>query len=244
VKKEMGVIGFLFIGVYLVIIILVLEITVTLLIITGLEKDIARFQVVSMLTATGFTTRESELILRHPVRRKISIFLILFGVFSLAVLISTMSSMLSESFRTPQIAGLAVLLLILLIILRNRGINQKLVKKFEHHLKTDFELHELPIQEVLYLNEEDAFQCVPLHEHSGHIGRKIPDFIRPDEDLNVLFIHRGDINIRDKRNEMELQLGDNLYLYGSKKVIFDKFKEEIRHVEETQLDEKKLATLE
>lgn len=58
--------GFLFILIYFIFIVIVLEISAELFMISGLKKEIARFQAVSMLTATGFTTKESELILRHP----------------------------------------------------------------------------------------------------------------------------------------------------------------------------------
>ncbi|MCM3570515.1 hypothetical protein [Neobacillus mesonae] len=44
-----------------------------------------------MMTATVFTTGESELILGHPIRRRLAAFSILFGVFSLAVIISSIS---------------------------------------------------------------------------------------------------------------------------------------------------------
>ncbi len=36
---------------------------------TGLSKDVARFQSRSALTGGGFTTQESESVLDHPVRR-------------------------------------------------------------------------------------------------------------------------------------------------------------------------------
>ncbi len=87
---------------------LVVEIAIALLITTGLEPQIARFQVVSMMTSTGFTTKESELILRHPIRRKIAVFLILFGAFSLAVVISSISNILAQSFRIPQMIGISL----------------------------------------------------------------------------------------------------------------------------------------
>jgi hypothetical protein len=94
--------GFLFILIYCIFIFFVLELSITILKITGLDHKVARFQVVSMLTSTGFTTKESELILRHPIRRKIAVFLILFGVFSLAVFISTISNILAKSFEIPR----------------------------------------------------------------------------------------------------------------------------------------------
>ena len=42
------------------------------LMMTGLEKHKARFQAISAFSGTGFTTKEAELIVNHPVRRKIA----------------------------------------------------------------------------------------------------------------------------------------------------------------------------
>jgi len=38
---------------------------------TGLDKPTASFQALSALTGTGFTTREAELVISHPMRRKV-----------------------------------------------------------------------------------------------------------------------------------------------------------------------------
>jgi len=40
---------------------------------TGLERSLARFQALSCFSGTGFTTRESELIVSSPQRRRIGI---------------------------------------------------------------------------------------------------------------------------------------------------------------------------
>ena len=46
---------------------------------TGLPDERARFQVLSLLTGTGFTTRESELILGSRRRRRLARITMLFG---------------------------------------------------------------------------------------------------------------------------------------------------------------------
>ncbi len=42
------------------------------LMMTGLEKNKARFQALSAFSGTGFTTKEAEMVVSHPVRRKIN----------------------------------------------------------------------------------------------------------------------------------------------------------------------------
>lgn len=92
-----------FMVLYFLIIGLVIEISVTLLKLTGLKNTVARFQVISMLKGTGFTTEEPKSIIDHPVRRKISMFF-LFGAFSLAVIISSISTLLTDDLRLMELS--------------------------------------------------------------------------------------------------------------------------------------------
>ena len=50
--------------------------------------DKARFQVISIITNTGFTTKESELITQHSQRRRIAEMLMLISYVGTATLIS------------------------------------------------------------------------------------------------------------------------------------------------------------
>ena len=53
---------------------------------TGLPAERARFQVVSLLTGTGFTTRESEIVLTSRLRRRLARVTMLFGyVFNITI---------------------------------------------------------------------------------------------------------------------------------------------------------------
>jgi len=47
--------------------------------ITGMERSKARFQSLSALSGTGFTTSEAESIVNHPRRRRIATWLIFIG---------------------------------------------------------------------------------------------------------------------------------------------------------------------
>lgn len=57
---------------------------------TGLSRDTARFQARSAFSGAGFTTSESELIVQHPVRRKIIMLLMFFGNVGLVTVIATL----------------------------------------------------------------------------------------------------------------------------------------------------------
>lgn len=235
--------GFLFILIYFVLIFIVLEIAVMLLIVTGLDNEIARFQAVSMLTSTGFTTKESELILRHPVRRKIGVFLISFGVFSLAVMISTLSNLLAQSFRVPQLTGVTLLFGVVLLATKNKRVVKSLKRRFHKHLKQEFELHELPIEEVLYFTGSDLFTGISIYKGSDMAGRLLRDVCCPEEDINVLFVQRGETKLRRECLELALQEGDILFVYGEKEAIEQKFRGELDAMRQEEGDEKHVTDL-
>lgn len=118
-----------FLFIYLIIILVVIEIFVILFRLTGLKVEVSRFQVISMMTGTGFTTDESELILGHPIRRKLATFLILFGAFSLAVIISSISQFLAEDIRMKEILTIAGTVIFIFCLLKLSAF-QKILTKF------------------------------------------------------------------------------------------------------------------
>ena len=63
---------------------------------TGLPDERARFQVISLLTGTGFTTRESEVVLTTRIRRRLARITMLFGyVFNLTIVSAFVNVFLS-----------------------------------------------------------------------------------------------------------------------------------------------------
>jgi len=61
---------------------------------TGLEWSLAKFQSLSCFTATGFTTREAELITGDPRRRRIASVLIVLGHAGFVTMIATFANTL------------------------------------------------------------------------------------------------------------------------------------------------------
>lgn len=207
--------GILFIFIYLFIVFTVIEINTSIFVATGLDRKIARFQVISMLTGTGFTTGESELIIDHPVRRRLGAFLILFGAFSLAVIISAISNLLTDNFYTMEIAYIAGALLVLLFVLRAPFVQTMMAKKMKSELKENYELADLPISDVLLMDEDDEVREIAIKEDSRFAERTFDEIVDKKDDVMLLFIKRGEINIRNKAYDTKLEPGDKLVLYGN-----------------------------
>ncbi|MCP3761575.1 TrkA C-terminal domain-containing protein [Domibacillus sp. A3M-37] len=213
--------GSIFILLYFLIIVLVIEISVIAFTLTGLEKEVARYQAISMLTGTGFTTDESQLIIDHPIRRRISMFLILFGAFSLAVIISAITNILSDDLRLNKLIMISAGLLIIFILGKTPMTKKLFQNRFEYEMKKNLDISELPIKEALFLDEDDVVTDVVIEKNSRLDGKKVKDVFKEGWDVNLLFIKRGEMNIRKKLASETIQAGDKLYLYGNRQVIED-----------------------
>lgn len=216
---------FSFIFLYGIIMGLVIEVTVLLFSMTGLKRTIARFQVISMLTGTGFTTDESSLIIDHPIRRRISAAVILFGYFSLAVIISAIAALLVNNLRFRLLTIVIAFLIAIIVTFRNRKVFNYFKRRFEHEMDEQFNLEDLPMKTALALEEQDTVEILHIAEESGYLGRKCNELILEEDDLNLLFIQRGDLILRKALQSETLQLGDKLMIFGNRKRIQEKFSE-------------------
>jgi hypothetical protein len=228
-----------FLLVYFVIITAVIEIFVVLFRCTGLKVEISRFQVISMMTGTGFTTGESELILGHPIRRKLAIFLILFGAFSLAVIISSISQFLSEGLRTKEILAVAIAVLLVFVVLRMSRMQRLLSTLFNRQMKQNVELVDLPVRDVFLTTKKDALVSLPIYKESMLHQKTLDIAIEDHErlDLVVLFIQRGNVRIRKNIYTTTLHEGDQLLLFGTRDVLQSVFEHDWRIMEERQKDD-------
>ncbi|MBP3967269.1 TrkA C-terminal domain-containing protein, partial [Paenibacillus lignilyticus] len=192
---------------------------------TGLNRDISRFQVISLLTSTGYTTKESELISNHPIRRRIGMFLILFGVVSFAVVVSAIASIIAPKFHLVKMGFFAGLLLVLLLILRTPITYRYLASKLSDSMEVQHELHDFPVKDVLFRDSLDVFTEIIICADSPYVGSIAHVIIQPNADLNLLYIRRGADMLRTSRYDTPLKAGDALCFYGREdelKVLFSR----------------------
>ena len=84
---------------------------------TGMARSKARFQALSALTGTGFTTREAESIVSHPRRRGIATWLIFIGNAGIIAFIILMILYIRAGLRAPSVLHIGVILGIILIFM-------------------------------------------------------------------------------------------------------------------------------
>lgn len=157
-------------------------------------------------------------------------FLILFGAFSLAVIISSISTLLTDDLRLMELSIIIGILVVLVVLVKAPFLNNRLSNKMKSEMYNHYELWEHPIEEVLFLEEEDVVMEIDIYEDSEFINVKAFDVISDGADINILFIESGEVKIRKELYEYEIKLGDNLFLYGNKKEIEETFSKEIEEM--------------
>jgi hypothetical protein len=200
---------------YIILILLIIEISTMLLQATGLRREIAMFQAISLLTGTGYTTTESELITAHPFRRLIASFLIIFGTISFAVILSFVISFFvgSTMYFSDLGMGLGVLIFVL-FLLRIPAVHRLLVKavnrRFEkYHRRNSFS------EGVFHQGGSDVMRQFHVTEaHIGIVNIPLKELNLAQQDVKIMSIRRDGHIIKYPTGSTIIQPGDIVRVYG------------------------------
>ncbi len=203
---------------------LVIEVFYTIFRFTGLNEGKARFQALSLLTTSGFTTSESEDILTSPKRRKIAMFAMFFG-YMFSVVIASSIINLSIGFvgktRITNVMNVVIILTAIVIIFyitRSKRVTTWLdniiKRRIENFISTKQNVNPLYVMdthgkfvvcEVLLTNTPEDLKGKTMIEAE----------IRQKYDISVLTIKRGnDIRAINAASDI-LSDGDRVIIFGA-----------------------------
>ncbi len=204
--------------VILIILILVVEVCSIALKLTGLDLNKARFQVISIITNTGFTTRESELIAQHSTRRKIAQILMLLSFVGYAALIGLVVNIVQSQHEAIYfVIAVGIIVLAVLIFIRKRNLIIKLERYIEKFLikKMSDKKKYRTVEDALKLNDEFGVVEFIIEENGGLAGVKLMDAELTTKSIQVLNVDRGSHIIHFPKRDLILKEGDRLTVYGN-----------------------------
>lgn len=215
----LGIIGIIAVFTVLGLSLLVTRIAATALALTGLSREAARFQARSAFTGTGFTTREAEKVVDHPVRRRIIMLLMITrsaGVVS--IIISLILSFGGEGDETQKLYRLLWLiagLFVLWSLASSRHIDRYLSRLIEWALRRWTDLDTRDYQSLLKLSGEYMVKELSVSAHDWLADKRLKDCRLTEEGVMVLGIYRdnGDY-VGAPRADTRIYAGDLLVLYG------------------------------
>ena len=205
---------------------LITRIATEALILTGLSRTSASFQARSAFTGSGFTTAESEAVVKHPLRRRIIMWLMFLGN---AGIVTVISSLVLTFVSTSSIQnGLSRLLYlfcglaVLWLFATNKAFNRiltRLVKKALHRW-TDLDLRDYA--RLLHLRGEYQVMEIEVEDDNWLANKKLKELRLRDEGIAVLGIQRNDKSyVGAPYGDTYVCPGDTLILYGRKVALME-----------------------
>ena len=193
---------------------------------TGLSKDVAMFQAQSAFTGVGFTTRESEYVVMHPVRRKIVMILMFIGnagiVSAMATLVLTFVGQSAEEMRI-RLLWLLLGLVAIYLFGRSKMIDRWMRSLIRKALERFSSLRIYDYEQLLGLSKGYSIGVFEVGERSWLKDMKLRDLKLDMEGIIILAIYRRrgnrEVYIGAPRGDTFIRTGDRLICYGPDEAI-------------------------
>ena len=202
---------------------IVVEVFSAIFSIEGIQLDKAKFQIISILTGTGFTTAESELMLSTKRRRKLTQTMILFSyIFNVTILSTIVNIFISTANTSFVEVAIGVILTIInftiLVIFNKSG---KIRSNVDRRVKLWAMQFRKRKGNSISIYDVYGEKCVVEVNLRG-LNRKIQDKTAKDLDkeynIQILVIKRGE-DLFTNIEEMEIKRNDILIVFGNLKNI-------------------------
>lgn len=187
---------------------------------TGMERRKARFQAMSAITGTGFSTREAEAVVNHPRRRMIVTWLMFLGnvgiiLFLLIILVVILVGVKPVKPVLPALAITLAIPPIAFIVLYWIGVLDKLATVIVKLLKRSaYFTTEFSIREIVHQWGDYSVARLTIGRKAPEAGCKIGDIILSKSNIKILAIERGDTTLASPETKEVVQAGDHLLCYG------------------------------
>jgi drug/metabolite transporter superfamily protein YnfA len=184
---------------------------------TGMEPRKARFQALSAITGTGFTTREAEEIIGHPRRRTIASWLMFFGnagiilfVILLLLYISSNATSIPVVHILAAMGGIVVVLAIIW-----SGVLDKLSNRLADGLSSSpLFVSDTSSREILHRAGDYSVVRVTIGDREPEAGSRLGDTRLAKAKLKILAIERGTRVLPSPKAGSIIRAGDHLLCYG------------------------------
>ncbi len=223
----MNVVGALFLFVlFIFAYLIIVEIFVMLFRITGLTDEKARFQVISMLTNSGYTTKEAELVVNSRRRRKLARFVMVFGYAFTVTIVSTLVNLFIQFRKTftgsiLAFIPIAILIIMITILLKKNVYTNntvdRIIRKIAHRILKNENSNTIMIVDqygdlVIAMIE---LKILPKELDGIELSKSN---IKSEHGLNVLLKHSSEGEFLPMANTI-FETGDTIVVMGSEKKI-------------------------
>ena len=194
--------------------------------VTGIPREVARFQARSALTGTGFTTQEAESIVAHPVRRRIVMVLMIAGNIGaaglIASLIGSFVGLSSAGAGLTRASWLLGGLIVLLVLARSPWVDRKMARGIAFAVRRFTDIDVRDYAGMLRLSGDYAVSELYVQPDDWIADTPLAELDLPHEGVLVLGIVRSDGRyLGAPTGQTAAQAGDTLIVYGRIPVLAD-----------------------
>ena len=183
---------------------------------TGMQRPKARFQVLSAITGTGFTTSEAEAIVNHPRRRKIATWLIFIGNTGVMGFIIVLIVFARVGVRKPSLAQILIVIaaIVAIFLIVKLGILDGLTSVILRLTRKKRPLPFLTTEEILHQSGGYSVTRLAIGQKDVPASLTTKSTGLTERGIAVLAIERGDTVMTFPRDDDTLAAGDYLLCYG------------------------------
>lgn len=214
---------------------IIIEIFTMLCRVNGISVEKAKFQVISLITSTGFTTKESEIMLLTRRRRKLTEGIMFFGyIFNICVVSIFMNIFISFMNTTMEQLKVAVILTLCNVFLVIIFQKTTLVKRFIDNIVVNCVAKE-ERKHKNYIAIYDTYEDKVMAEiEINHVRDELKNksieetLIKKKYGIQILVVKRKGGTISNVTSDIILQDGDVIIVFGNLKEIKHIFKKKIQ----------------
>ncbi len=196
---------------------LIIRASAIVLMMTGMERKKAMFQALSAFTGTGFTTKEAEMVVSHPLRRRIVSWLMILGNAGIVTVIITATSSFVSSKGYVLPINILILLTGIFLIVFITG-RKSLMRNWERFVEKRFIkysfIEEGVTEDLLHLLEGYGLVKIIISENSSFIGKTISRLGFSTKKILVLGIERKKKWFSFPSDKEKAEADDRLVVYG------------------------------
>jgi hypothetical protein len=197
---------------------------------TGLEWSLAKFQALSCFTATGFTTKEAELITGNPQRRRIASVLIVLGHAGLVTMIATFANSLRPSaIKIPglpdfvstagvlqwiNLAIIAVVIYVVYKVFTNTKFAKNLTEVLRRRIVKREIVKPVSFEELLVATGGYGVSKIEVCKDSPILNKTLLESNLRGRDITVLAVIKAGETMPNPSANVRIALGDSLICFG------------------------------
>jgi hypothetical protein len=198
------------------------------LMMTGMDKKKARFQSLSAFSGTGFTTRESELIVNNPRRRQIVTWLIILGNAGIVTVIVSATSTIvtSQGYQIPiSVVAIVVGAFVIYRLVSRTGLGRYWEDFIQRRLIKSRVFEEGTIEDLVHIADDYGLVQAVVSPKSSLIGRDLFHVNSDEHPFWIVGIKREKTWISLPKSTEKIEAGDKLVIYGDLEFLRKLFQE-------------------